>query len=456
MAFVFKIFFRCAHSKCNKKCFVPCDLCQESCKTACEHTKCSKKCHELCNVLQYDQNPCNEPCAKKIKKCGHPCIGICGERCPLKCRICDKDEVTEIIFGAEDEPTAKFVHLTDCNHIVELNAMDKWIASTFEFSEANSKCSVQLPKCPRCKTTIRQSMRYSNCIKRQLKAIEDIKKKQYGNSKENQKNRLELLQEIKKNLGKDVFSAKSLYKSFVEDMAFQIETNKLSFNELAGFKNNWTIFLKLNKILTDAKFNALKSSQANHVELESNKLLDYVYSQKYHEVFLVEYQQRNELIMELERLECLVKYYDYVNKAQQKTIYDLNASKEVGSLLFECENDLISNIRKFNDATKFRVNAVFQRLVKLLKVELTPAEKIMIVKAMGLQKGHWFKCPNGHMYCIDQCGGAMELAKCPECKENIGGTQHRLVTGNSLASDMDGAKYPAWSETANNMANWNI
>ena len=29
----------------------------------------------MCDVLQYDKNPCNEPCKKTIKKCGHPCIG---------------------------------------------------------------------------------------------------------------------------------------------------------------------------------------------------------------------------------------------------------------------------------------------------------------------------------------------------------------------------------------------
>ena len=44
---------------------------------------------------------------------------------------------------------------------------------------------------------------------------------------------------------------------------------------------------------------------------------------------------------------------------------------------------------------------------------LTPEEKRQIVKAIGLSKGHWFKCPRGHVYAIGECGGAMETSKCP-------------------------------------------
>ena len=56
---------------------------------------------------------------------------------------------------------------------------------------------------------------------------------------------------------------------------------------------------------------------------------------------------------------------------------------------------------------------------------------------------------SGHVYCIGDCGGAMVEAKCPECGSKIGGTQHRLLSDNTLASDMDGARSAAWSDTAN-------
>lgn len=38
----------------------------------------------------------------------------------------------------------------------------------------------------------------------------------------------------------------------------------------------------------------------------------------------------------------------------------------------------------------------------------TETERVEVVKAIGHTKGHWFKCPNGHFYCIGECGGATE------------------------------------------------
>lgn len=76
-------------------------------------------------------------------------------------------------------------------------------------------------------------------------------------------------------------------------------------------------------------------------------------------------------------------------------------------------------------------------------------ERIMIVKAIDLKKGHWYKCRNGHVYAIGDCGGAMERSRCPECKEEIGGESHRLAEGNAHAGEFDGSRFPAWSDAAN-------
>ena len=82
-------------------------------------------------------------------------------------------------------------------------------------------------------------------------------------------------------------------------------------------------------------------------------------------------------------------------------------------------------------------------------------ERQQIVQAVGVKKGSWYKCPKGHIYVIGECGGAMERAKCPECGEVIGGSNHRLEEGNTLAPEMDGARYGAWSEQAN-MENYEL
>ena len=80
---------------------------------------------------------------------------------------------------------------------------------------------------------------------------------------------------------------------------------------------------------------------------------------------------------------------------------------------------------------------------------LTEEDKKEIVSAIGLSKGHWFKCPMGHIYVITECGGPMQRGTCPECGAVIGGENHRLEEGNELAPEMDGASHAAWSEQAN-------
>ena len=111
---------RCMHAKCRKSCYKPCATCRLKCGWACEHKKCGKTCAELC-----DRSACNEPCKKRLKACGHACIGLCGEKCPKLCRICDHGKVAEKFFGGEDHPHARFVLLDDCHHIFEVNVVMK-------------------------------------------------------------------------------------------------------------------------------------------------------------------------------------------------------------------------------------------------------------------------------------------------------------------------------------------
>jgi hypothetical protein len=69
-------------------------------------------------------------------------------------------------------------------------------------------------------------------------------------------------------------------------------------------------------------------------------------------------------------------------------------------------------------------------------------------------RGHFYNCENGHTFVITevshgivfyvwisdtavQCGGAMESARCPECRAPIGGSGHRLASSNSRAMDFE-------------------
>ena len=51
-------------------------------------------------------------------KCGHSCVGLCGELCPTLCRTCDKGKLTEFqLLGNEEEDGARYIYCISINCI---------------------------------------------------------------------------------------------------------------------------------------------------------------------------------------------------------------------------------------------------------------------------------------------------------------------------------------------------
>ena len=84
--------------------------------------------------------------------------------------------MTEIFFGTEEEPDARFVELADCGHVFEVEMMDQWMDQA-ETTPDGKPVDVQLKLCPKCRVPIRTSLRYGNIIKKILADFERIKQK---------------------------------------------------------------------------------------------------------------------------------------------------------------------------------------------------------------------------------------------------------------------------------------
>ena len=84
--------------------------------------------------------------------------------------------MTEIFFGTEDKPRARFVELADCGHVFEVEAMDQWMDQA-ETTSDRKPVAVQLKLCPKCRVPILTSLRYGNIIKKILADFERIKQK---------------------------------------------------------------------------------------------------------------------------------------------------------------------------------------------------------------------------------------------------------------------------------------
>jgi hypothetical protein len=155
-------------------------------------------------------------------------------------------------------------------------------------------------------------------------------------------------------------------------------------------------------------------------------------------------QEIEEINMEIQRFHRLCQLY----KIRSECTYKLNCSKPEVKKCFDTAHRIAYSIEKFSKECDMALKAALEDLRKELKsaVKITDAERKMIVGALGFKQGHWYKCPNGHIYVIGDCGGAMQVGQCNECGERIGGSSHRLLPSNRLAPEMDGATRPAWPQ----------
>ena len=181
----------CPHSKCNKKCGEPCVVCKEKCTRSCQHHQCTKVCSEKCDFIR-----CERPCTELLE-CGYQCPGVCGEECLPFCRekkcaqhhakqnynnskqyrrkngkgggrrkfvehrkyernsnsmfVYDKDFMAKNITECDED--SLFIVLTDCAHIIEKSAIDRYV---YEYRKNNST-KIKLIPCPLCAKPIRKT-----------------------------------------------------------------------------------------------------------------------------------------------------------------------------------------------------------------------------------------------------------------------------------------------------------
>ena len=427
---------RCRHNRCRERCGQPCIPCKERCGWKCRHHKCTKRCGEIC-----DREKCNKPCRKKLK-CGHQCVGICGDFCPRLCRICDKDKLQTIFLGREDEPDALYIELVDCRHTFEVNDLDYWM----EKMQDNENSAIQPKVCPKCKATIRRTLRYGNIVNRTLADIEKVKKKKLEEQRQLQEKRLQLEQRVRKLATKYPKFSGYLMSIRVKELSSDADAYNTLENQLA-FLSSLSEIDEMFLIGTEnAEFKARSSKLLNKKE-EITKL----------SLFrtLLTSQEVKDIAENIAfySLSCQFQYMLWKIEKEDKSSAlseEMKSSIKTAKKIMSREDNATDTALAISDEERAMVASVIENVTREVGITpLTPKERADIVKAFDLSKGHWFKCPNGHIYVITECGGAMQKSTCPDCKEVIGGNNHNLVESNQLAPEMDGAKYAAWSNGAN-------
>ena len=174
----------CLHGvKCKNKCYEECRKCVEDCAVKCKHKKCGKACHEECENFK-----CDEPCKKKLG-CGHPCAGLCDERCPKLCPVCEPEKF--------DNPTDKVIYLKDCKCIVSVSALDKHMEQTLKYSGLKSEPLFRCPNSNCNKQIVNPAKRYINYIKKRRWFIFNRYLALTGTTEERKKEAIRLQDKVK-------------------------------------------------------------------------------------------------------------------------------------------------------------------------------------------------------------------------------------------------------------------
>ncbi|XP_068247242.1 NFX1-type zinc finger-containing protein 1-like [Palaemon carinicauda] len=409
---------KCSHSRCSKKCGDPCNPCQESCQRACQHQKCRNVCGKMCSGKL-----CELPCTKTLE-CGHPCVGYCGDPCPPLCRICDKDALTEILFGSEDEEDARFVLLEDCGHVIEATGLQSWMSQ--------SDSEIGMKSCPRCKKPIYNNRRNFGYILETYKNVNEVKRQYFKKDPKQQAAVVKKLLadlaalsgETVKNEAKKVAS---YLPHFTEKTAAKV-FHAVSDNQMVLYKFQVQVLKEVQSIISNNEKYATLLKPA----------LDFVKNRVVGQNVRIAPQMVEEITCEIQRLNVLPMYTNLLERSK------LLSNPELKQIVNSLEILLDPTI-KFDKEQEAKMKRLLKQSEKFVGgLGVSERERLEVLQAMGLKQGHWYKCPNGHIYCIGECGGAMQESVCPECKAVIGGGNHALRNDNELASEMDGAKQAAW------------
>jgi hypothetical protein len=155
-------------------------------------------------------------------------------------------------------------------------------------------------------------------------------------------------------------------------------------------------------------------------------------------------QEIDDINMEIQRFHRVCQLHRLKSERNYRTSCDKPEVKKC----YETAHRIAYTIEKYSLELDTKLKNALENLSEVVRsaVKITDAERKMIVSAMGYKQGHWYKCPNGHIYIITECGGAMQTSRCNECGAEIGGGSHRLLASNSVATEMDGATRPAWPQ----------
>nr|XP_045621588.1 NFX1-type zinc finger-containing protein 1-like isoform X1 [Procambarus clarkii]XP_045621589.1 NFX1-type zinc finger-containing protein 1-like isoform X1 [Procambarus clarkii]XP_045621590.1 NFX1-type zinc finger-containing protein 1-like isoform X1 [Procambarus clarkii]XP_045621591.1 NFX1-type zinc finger-containing protein 1-like isoform X1 [Procambarus clarkii]XP_045621592.1 NFX1-type zinc finger-containing protein 1-like isoform X1 [Procambarus clarkii] len=371
-------------------------ICRKPCSSTCKHHQCSSKCSDNCPIPL-----CQEPCSNTLK-CGHLCIGFCGDPCPPLCLIChDAENVPET------DNNTRYVLLEDCGHVIEVKALDVWMMKQND--------AIGLKTCPKCANPIHYNRRYKRIIQGMHQDL-SIVKRMYMDKKPNISS-VNVTNSLRDFMSGDYFSnelytlmttmnmapnKKSFKKRWMQDAP------KLSYSELRLIDFKAKVLKKAYMI--KARVMEHHSSPPDLIGLSPKDLVLMLFTFKSRlfpqletlvkRVMELRCHEASEFIdgtsCELQRMLLLPSFWLLEKKCQSdpdtqmKDVYDklVELFNPKNKFTYQQETEVLKLLRKCGDgSSKYLIIYDNRRVGTQMGVKMT--------------QGTWFKCQQGHIYATE-------------------------------------------------------
>ncbi|KAG8227290.1 hypothetical protein J437_LFUL004839 [Ladona fulva] len=324
----------------------------------------------------------------------------------------------------------------DCNHVFDVKGLDTWLLM-------NTGC-IKMISCPQCKTPIQNAKRYGNIVKQHVREVSKVKTKVFGDVKKSRQNVLTDFQKLMKatktmgvnHSSTQVFKQlKLLLRNVMKKINLKEQLNVLEANSIQARMQFTTVIVECFENLSSASFQPS----------DSNAMTLFTYASKLIKTILgnlksISPQQHSDFSNECLRFQlrmqlCLVERMPQFNFRRDAAFLKTYE---------ECKS-LITSLKPFQSDLYDETYKKLEQLQKTLDkpIGIPKLEMQSIVKAINLHQGHWYTCPNGHVYVIGDCGRAVLQSRCNECGEQIGGGSHRHLSTNTRLSSLPEGKMRA-------------
>lgn len=301
-----------------------------------------------------------------------------------------------------------------CGHEFAVESMDAHVDSSLERNPLYIQC-------PLCTTRLTHSYRYQSVKYKGLTAEMHANVQAFKSSQK--KDHENLFQQAVENIKK------------ITNLKKKFEGNRCAFVESLG------VYLTATKPIDDAYQTSNGQLPKNIAPSLCQRAILASLHLQHVNVFAGSYVMQINLSDSLNALSKLPSFYCVENvrkNVQAKLLTVLDVKVDMGKALSAgpAGDDYLDGLMK-EYRELHRDEPLSQEERQQIHAALAAAGQIQ-------PRGAWNRCPCGYIYAIGDCGGATVTAQCPECKQTIGGTQHRNL--NQHTGLMDGSAAHAWPQ----------